>query len=167
MIPRKEYSDIYITPANMPIDPEKLAKLKKQSPRRVGRSRVKARKVQKSSEGDDTKLQNVLHKLNAQVLTGVEEANFFKEDGTVLHFNRVGVQAAPMYNTYTFSGFAQKKSVTELIPGILPQLGAENLRMLQQIAQQYQKRQNAGKEESKDEDIPDLVEGETFDKSVD
>ncbi|QPG72869.1 Nascent polypeptide-associated complex subunit beta [Brettanomyces nanus] len=151
----------------MPVDPAKLAKLKKQSAKRVGGSRVKAKKVQKNPEGDDTKLQNALKKLNAQVLNDVEEANFFKEDGNVLHFNKVGVQAAPIYNTYAFSGFAQEKSVTELIPGILPQLGAENLSMLQKIAQQLQDRQAAAgnKEEEKDEDIPELVEGETFDKA--
>ncbi|KAF6010412.1 hypothetical protein HII13_003186 [Brettanomyces bruxellensis] len=148
----------------MPVDPAKLAKLRKQSARRVGGSRVKSRRSQKSEEGDDTKLQNALKKLDAQVMTGIEEANFFKQDGTVLHFNKVGVQAAPMYNTYTFNGFAQKKSITELVPGILPQLGAENLRVLQQIAEQYQQRKNAEKQEEKDEDIPDLVEGETFNK---
>ncbi|VEU23865.1 DEKNAAC105016 [Brettanomyces naardenensis] len=152
----------------MPVDPAKLAKLKKQSAKKIGGSRVKAKKAPKNVEGDDTKVQNVLKKLNAQVMTGIEEANFFRDNGTVLHFNKVGVQAAPLYNTYAFNGFAQEKSITELIPAILPQLGADNLNMLQKLAEQYQKKQgNVKEEEEKDEDIPELVEGETFDKDVD
>lgn len=150
----------------MPVDPEKLAKLKKLSSKRVGGRRVKAKKEVKNTEGDDVKLQATLQKFNAQVMSGIEEANFFKENGQVLHFNRVGVQAAPLYNTYCFNGFAQEKNITELIPGILPQLGAENLQMLQQIAEQYQKQQGAAKVEEKDEDIPELVEGESFDNDV-
>ncbi|ODV84583.1 hypothetical protein CANARDRAFT_8566 [[Candida] arabinofermentans NRRL YB-2248] len=157
----------------MPIDPEKLAKLQKASAKKVGGQRIKAKKVNKSAEADDTQLQNTLKKLNAQTLDGVEEANFFKDDGTVLHFNRVGVQAAAAHNTYTFSGFAQQKNITELIPGILPQLGAENLSLLQKIAESFQQNQGAmdalkasAGGEAADEEIPELVEGETFEDDV-
>ncbi|KAG7879875.1 hypothetical protein KL905_001368 [Ogataea polymorpha] len=151
----------------MPIDPEKLAKLQKASAKKVGGQRIKAKKVNKSAEADDTQLQNTLKKLNAEVLTGIEEANFFKEDGKVLHFNRVGVQAAAAYNTYTFSGFAQEKTLPELIPNILPQLGAENLSMLQKLAEQFQGSQAGASTASKEEeDVPELTEGETFENDV-
>lgn len=151
----------------MPIDPEKLAKLQKGAPKKVGGARVKAKKVDKSAEADDTKLQAALQKFQTQTLDGVEEANFFKNDGKVLHFPRVGVQAAAQYNTYTFTGYPQEKNVTELIPNILPQLGAENLEMLQKIAQQIQQQQGKAGEEAKgDEDIPELVEGENFENQV-
>ncbi|ESW97342.1 hypothetical protein KL921_001001 [Ogataea angusta] len=151
----------------MPIDPEKLAKLQKASAKKVGGQRIKAKKVNKSAEADDTQLQNTLKKLNAEVLTGIEEANFFKEDGKVLHFNRVGVQAAAAYNTYTFSGFAQEKTLPELIPNILPQLGAENLSMLQKLAEQFQGSQaGAAPAAKEEEDVPELTEGETFENDV-
>ncbi|GME78170.1 unnamed protein product [Ambrosiozyma monospora] len=158
----------------MPIDPEKLAKLQKASAKKIGGKRIKAKKNSGSSEQDDTKLQAVLQKLNAQRLDGVEEANFFKEDGTVLHFKRVGVQAAANHNTYGVTGFAQEKTIQELVPGILTQLGTENLQTLQRIAESIQKNPGAlqalnakaAAGELKDDDIPDLVEGETFENEV-
>ncbi|KAG0672680.1 Nascent polypeptide-associated complex subunit beta [Pichia californica] len=152
----------------MVIDPEKLAKLQKSSAKKIGGQRIKAKKVNKSSEGDDSKLQATLQKFNPTTLTDVSEANFFKDDGTVLHFNRVGVQAAAANNTYAVTGFAQEKNITELLPGILTQLGAENLELLQKLAQSLQSNPDSlaalkGQAESKEEDIPELVEGETFD----
>ncbi|KAF6069336.1 NAC domain family protein [Candida albicans] len=79
-----------------------------------------------------------LQKSSAKKVGGVEEANFFREDGKVLHFNRVGVQGAPASNTFAFTGYPQEKNITQLIPQILPQLGAENLEILRQLAEQIQ-----------------------------
>lgn len=154
----------------MPVDPEKLAKLQKASAKKVGGKRVAAKKTNKSSEQDDTKLQEVLQSLKAQTLTGIEEANFFQDDGKVLHFNRVGVQSAQDSNTFSFTGYPQEKSIVELIPQILPQLGAENLQMLQQLANQMQALQGSheghdheGHDHAHDEEIPELTQGEKFD----
>ena len=119
----------------MPVDPEKLAKLQKASAKKVGGSRIKAKKVIKT-EQDDTKLIEALGKLKATKIEGIEEANFFRDDGKVLHFNRVGVQGAPASNTFAFTGYPQEKNITQLIPQILPQLGAENLEILRQLAEQ-------------------------------
>lgn len=146
----------------MPVDPEKLAKLQKATSKKVGGSRVKAKKVVKL-EQDDTKLIESLNKLKATKIENIEEANFFREDGKVLHFNRVGVHGAATANTFAFSGLPQEKDVTQLIPGILPQLGAENLEILRKLAEQIQ----AGKNPSEltaegldgvDEDIPELID---------
>lgn len=154
----------------MPIDPEKLAKLQKQSSKKVAGQRVKAKKVNKSAEGDDLKLQATLAKFNPTTLTDVAEANFFRDDGSVLHFNRVGVQAAAANNTYAVTGFAQEKNITDLLPGILTQLGSENLQTLQKLAESFNQNPEAlaqlqkGVAAEKEEDIPELVEGETFDE---
>ncbi|KAG7663983.1 EGD1 [[Candida] subhashii] len=154
----------------MPVDPEKLAKLQKASAKKVGGSRIKAKKVIKT-EQDDTKLIEALGKLKATKIEGIEEANFFRDDGKVLHFNRVGVQGAPASNTFAFTGYPQEKNITQLIPQILPQLGAENLEILRQLAEQIQagktpKGFDAGAEAAAADqgaDIPDLVEGQNFD----
>ncbi|CUM45340.1 Nascent polypeptide-associated complex subunit beta [Debaryomyces fabryi] len=152
----------------MPVDPEKLAKLQKASAaKKVGGSRVKAKKNVKT-EQDDTKLIEALGKLKAQKIEGIEEANFFREDGKVLHFNRVGVQGAAQHNTFALTGYPQEKDVTQLIPQILPQLGAENLEILRKLAEQIQAGKNpelnagAGAEGA-EEEIPDLIEGQKFD----
>jgi len=152
----------------MPIDQEKLAKLQKQSNNKVGGIRRKAKKPSQKPSADDSKLQATLQKLNVQTLDGVEEANFFKDDGKVLHFNRVGVQSANQHNTHGFYGIPQEKEITELIPNIIPQLGAENLDILSKLAAQLQQQKAAnpeGKTEGDDE-IPDLVEGENFESQV-
>ena len=99
----------------MPVDPEKLAKLQKVICQKVGGSRVKAKKNIKT-EQDDTKLIEALGKLKATKIEGVEEANFFREDGKVLHFNRVGVQGAPASNTFAFTGYPQEKEYYSIDP---------------------------------------------------
>ncbi|CUM68030.1 uncharacterized protein PRCAT00005745001 [Priceomyces carsonii] len=149
----------------MPVDPEKLAKLQKATAKKVGGSRVKTKKGSKS-EQDDVKLMETLGKLKATKIDGIEEANFFREDGKVLHFNRVGVQGAAANNTFAFTGYPQEKDVTQLIPQILPQLGAENLEILRKLAEQIQAGKNPGElkgDAPGDENIPDLVEGQKFD----
>lgn len=159
----------------MPIDPEKLAKLQKSKPTKVAGKRVKAKKTVKSSEADDTKIQAAIQKFSPVTLSDIAEANFFSDDGSVLHFPRVGVQAAANNNTYAVYGFPQKKNMTEMLPGILTQLGAENLDMLTQMAEMIKKdpsalqkltQQQEAAAGAVDEDIPELVEGETFEEEV-
>ena len=53
-----------------------------------GTVRRKVVKTTKASGGqDDRKLQAALKKLNMQPISGVEELNMFREDGSVLHFS--------------------------------------------------------------------------------
>lgn len=157
----------------MPVDQEKLAKLQKLSAaNKVGGTRRKFAKKSGSSAGsnkDDTKLQAQLAKLRAVTIDQVEEANFFKEDGKVLHFNRVGVQTAPQHNTSVFYGIPQEKSLNELFPAIIPQLGEESINALTQLASQLQGSQGAAGasegEEKADADIPELT-GQNFEADV-
>ncbi|SCV02708.1 LAMI_0H02190g1_1 [Lachancea mirantina] len=160
----------------MPIDQEKLAKLQKLSAtNKVGGTRRKFTKKTGSVAGsnkDDTKLQAQLAKLHAVTMDNVEEANFFKDDGKVLHFNRVGVQTAPQHNTSVFYGLPQEKSLNELFPNIIPQLGAESINALTQLASQLQGAQAGQGEagaakgaENQDADIPELGE-QTFEADV-
>lgn len=150
----------------MPVDPEKLAKLQKGAAKKIGGSRIKAKKVVKL-EQDDTKLIESLNKLKATKIENIEEANFFREDGKVLHFNRVGVHGSATANTFAFSGLPQEKDVTQLIPNILPQLGSENLEILKKLAEQIQNGKNPkdliNPSSSNDADIPDLIDGQKFD----
>ncbi|WVN87238.1 nascent polypeptide-associated complex subunit beta [Cryptococcus depauperatus CBS 7841] len=158
------------------MDKEKLAKLQAQV--RIGGKGTPRRKVVKksvtASQGDDRKLQAALKKLGVQPITGVEEVNMFKEDGNVLHFSapRVQVHAALPSNTLAVYGPGQTKELTELVPGILNQLGPDSLANLRRLAESYQSmtaRQaaaaaaagGAGAGEATadgDDEIPDLVE---------
>ena len=150
----------------MVFDAEKLAKLQKSV--RIGGKGTPRRKVKrshKSGETDDKKIQDALQKLSVQQIQGIDEANFFREDGTVLHFNRPQVQASVPSNTFAIHGNPQEKDLGELMPNIISQMGAENIQQLREYAEQLAKSGalNAPKE-AEDEDITDLVEGEAFDK---
>lgn len=52
----------------------------KGTPRRV------VKKVHKTSQDGDKKLQGALKKINVQPIQAIEEVNMFKSDGNVIHF---------------------------------------------------------------------------------
>jgi len=157
------------------MDPEKLAKLKASGAGRLGGKGTPRRKVVKkaanSSAQDDKRLQGALKKLNMQPITGVEEVNMFQNDGNVLHFAAPKVHAALSANTMAIYGVGHVKELTELVPGILSQLGPDSLASLRKLAAQYQNDAAAGRhtavsnganaaaqEDEDDDDVPDLVE---------
>lgn len=78
------------------------------------------------------------------------------------------VHAAVTANTFAIYGTGQSKELTELVPGILNQLGPDSLASLRKLAESYQAIQqgqrptNAAAEEDDDDDVPDLVENENF-----
>ncbi|RPA81779.1 nascent polypeptide-associated complex subunit beta [Ascobolus immersus RN42] len=149
------------------MDANKLARL--QASVRIGNDlgtpRRKVKKVTKTAGGDEKKLQAALKKLAVQPISAIEEVNMFKEDGNVLHFAAPKVQASVSANTYAIYGAGEEKELTELVPGILNQLGPDSLASLRKLAESYQNMQR--KEDGEDEEIPDLVSGETFDNTQD
>ncbi|KAL1998920.1 hypothetical protein VTN02DRAFT_5334 [Thermoascus thermophilus] len=139
-----------------------------------GTPRRKTKRVHKTSGADDKKLQTTLKKMNVQPIQAIEEVNMFKEDGNVIHFAAPKVHASVPSNTFAIYGNGEEKELTELVPGILNQLGPDSLASLRKLAESYQSLQKkeaaeAGKKEGEDEDeddIPDLVEGENFESKV-
>ena len=79
------------------------------------------------------------------------------------------VHAAVSANTFAIYGSGQVKELTELVPGILNQLGPDSLASLRKLAESYQsiqqgqqKPSNTGDaDDNDDDDVPALVE--TFD----
>ncbi|KAF8490043.1 NAC domain-containing protein [Gautieria morchelliformis] len=158
------------------MDPAKLAKLQAQaaSNRIGGKGTVRrkiVRKAKPSNAQDDKKLQSSLKKLNVQPIPGVEEVNMFREDGNVLHFTAPKVHAAVPANTFAIYGTGHVKELTELVPGILNQLGPDSLASLRKLAESYQAIQQGqqrpggpnagttgGEDDDDDDDVPDLVE---------
>lgn len=87
------------------------------------------------------------------------------------------VHASVPSNTFAIYGAGEDKELTELVPGILNQLGPDSLASLRKLAESYQSMQKkedgkgGGKEKEAgesddDDDIPDLVEGENFESKV-
>uniref|UniRef100_A0A3B5AJJ3 Transcription factor BTF3 n=1 Tax=Stegastes partitus TaxID=144197 RepID=A0A3B5AJJ3_9TELE len=117
---------------------EKLAKLQAQV--RIGgkgTARRKKKVVHKTATADDKKLQGSLKKLAVNNIAGIEEVNMIKDDGTVIHFNNPKVQASLSANTFAITGHAETKQLTEMLPGILSQLGADSLSSLRKLAEQF------------------------------
>ncbi|MCJ1476057.1 Nascent polypeptide-associated complex subunit beta [Lambiella insularis] len=81
------------------------------------------------------------------------------------------VHASVPSNTFAIYGQGEDKELTELVPGILNQLGPDSLASLRKLAESYQSMQkkdgdDGEKKDDDDDDIPDLVPGETFDSKV-
>ncbi|RKF58016.1 Nascent polypeptide-associated complex subunit beta [Erysiphe neolycopersici] len=154
------------------MDMEKLKRMQ-QSVRIVfysgkGTPRRKVKKVHKNAGTDDKKLQTALKKLNVQPIQAIEEVNMFKADGNVIHFAAPKVHAAVPSNTFAIYGNGEDKELTELVPGILNQLGPDSLASLRKLAESYQslqKQEGKKDDDDDDDDIPDLVAGENFDKT--
>lgn len=119
----------------------------------------------------------------------------FKSDGNVIHFaapkgesrlehRKHGrrtrkltvrlVHASVPSNTFAIYGNGEDKELTDLVPGILNQLGPDSLASLRKLAESYQNMQKAGEDtekedgapEAEDDDaIPDLVD-RTFEDKV-
>jgi nascent polypeptide-associated complex subunit beta len=75
------------------------------------------------------------------------------------------VHAAVPANTFAIYGNGEEKELTELVPGILNQLGPDSLASLRKLAESFQNMQKPEKE-ADDDEIPDLVAGENFENKV-
>jgi len=130
-----------------------------------GTARRKKKVVHRTATTDDKKLQSSLKKLSVNNIPGIEEVNMIKDDGTVIHFNNPKVQASLAANTFAVTGHGENKQITDLLPGILNQLGAESLTHLKKLASNVPSGVDgtdgalgAGNDADDDDDVPDLVE---------
>jgi nascent polypeptide-associated complex subunit beta len=129
-----------------------------------GKGSVRRKKKAATRSGaaqSDAKLSTTLKKLGATNIPGIEEVNFFKDDGNVIHFVNPKVQAAIAANTYIISGASETKPLQDLLPSIVSQLGMDNLSQLQSMAAQAGASAGmpAAGDDDDDDDVPDLVEG--------
>ncbi|KAK6051432.1 NAC domain protein [Cooperia oncophora] len=99
-----------------------------------GTPRRKKKIVFKTAAADDKKVQSNLKKLSVTNIPGIEEVNMIKDDGTVIHFNNPKVQASVPANTFSITGAGENKQITDMLPGILNQLGPESLTHLKKLA---------------------------------
>uniref|UniRef100_A0A1D1Y8W5 Nascent polypeptide-associated complex subunit beta n=2 Tax=Anthurium amnicola TaxID=1678845 RepID=A0A1D1Y8W5_9ARAE len=138
-----------------------------------GSMRRKKKAVHKTTTTDDKRLQSTLKRIGVNVIPSIEEVNIFKDD-IVIQFLNPKVQASIPANTWVVSGSPQTKKLQDLLPGIINQLGADNLDNLRRLAEQFQKQApgaaaaaTAARDEDDDDDVPDLVPGETFEAAAD
>lgn len=123
-----------------------------------GTPRRKKKVVHTTAATDDKKLQSTLKKLAVNTIPGIEEVNMIKDDGTVIHFNNPKAQASLAANTFAITGHGDTKSMSELLPGILNQLGHEEIGQLKRYASGFASNNLISKSLIEDDDeVPDLV----------
>ena len=126
-----------------------------------GSVRRKRKVVHHNSEANDQRLQQSLHNLGMNQIGAIEEANLFHEDGTVTHFTNPRVMASVEANIVSISGKPEKKQLQELFPGIINQLGIENLsRVAEQLASARKEEEKKAEEPEKKEEEPEKKEEE-------
>ncbi|KAK4750840.1 hypothetical protein SAY87_004322 [Trapa incisa] len=136
-----------------------------------GTMRRKHKAVHKTTTTDDKKLQSTLKRIGVNAIPAIEEVNVFKDD-SVIQFMNPKVQASIAANTWVVSGTPQIKKLQDILPGILNQLGADNLDNLKKLAEQLQKKGTVGDgalgaaKEEDDDEVPELVAGETFEAAA-
>jgi len=146
----------------MPFNPEKLKKLtdKAAEARTGGKGSVrrKHKSVRKAGVVDDKRVKSTLNKLNVRDIPAIEEVNLFKEAGTVIHFANPKVQASIAANTYVVSGNAENKKLQDLLPGIINQLGTDNLNDLKKLYAHLAETRGGAAGMADDDDLPQLVD---------
>lgn len=120
-----------------------------------GSMRKKNKVPHKNNSVDDKKVKNAIKKLGVQPLPGIDEVNFFQDDNTVLHFESPQVEGNIKDNFFVISGKSEVKSLRDLMPGIIPQLGAKNVEFLKEFL-------TSGKPAQADDEVPDLVGTQNF-----
>ncbi|KAK9199807.1 hypothetical protein WN944_015000 [Citrus x changshan-huyou] len=136
-----------------------------------GSVRRKKKAVHKTTTTDDKRLQSTLKRIGVNAIPAIEEVNIFKDD-VVIQFLNPKVQASIAANTWVVSGAPQTKKLQDILPGIINQLGPDNLDNLRKLAEQFQKQApNAGTgapttQEDDDDEVPELVAGETFEAAA-
>ncbi|XP_024975202.1 nascent polypeptide-associated complex subunit beta-like [Cynara cardunculus var. scolymus] len=137
-----------------------------------GSVRRKKKAVHKTTTTDDKRLQSTLKRIGVNAIPQIEEVNIFKDE-TVIQFLNPKVQASIAANTWVVSGSPQTKKLQDILPGILNQLGPDNLDNLRKLAEQFQKQTPGAGEgtaaktaEEDDDEVPELVAGETFEAAA-
>ncbi|CAK9148733.1 unnamed protein product [Ilex paraguariensis] len=115
-----------------------------------GSMRRKKKAIHKTTTTDDKRLQSTLKRIGVNAIPAIEEVNIFKDDVVIQFIN--------------------PKELQDILPGIINQLGSDNLDNLRKLAEQLQKQQPGGgatmAPEDDDDDVPALVPGETFEAAA-
>lgn len=147
------------------MDAAKLERLKANV--RIGGKGTPRRKFKRNvtNEADDSKVQAALQKMNAVTMQGVTQVSLLKDDNNVITFGRPAVQHAPAYDTFVINGHSVEKSANDMIPEMMQGMTPEQIAKIRELSAQMEKvRQGGNAPAEADAEIPNLVEGQTFDE---
>jgi len=81
----------------------------------------------------------------------------FTDKNEVIHFKDPKVHASLQANTYAISGTSETKTLQEMLPKVISQLGSENLASLRKVMEAA-----AAEGKKGDDEIPDLDDATDF-----
>jgi nascent polypeptide-associated complex subunit beta len=123
----------------------------------AGSMRRKKKAQHKVTVADDKKLSMALRKMNVNPLPDVEEANLFKDDNTVIHFQNPHIRASIRDNIFVIAGRCETKPLRDLLPQLLDQIGPQNRQFLIDFVNKS--KNDAEKDNNDEDDVPELEEG--------
>lgn len=120
-----------------------------------GTQKRKKQVVHKSTAVQDKKISAVAKKANAKNIGETQEINIFRDDHSVLHFKKPKLEYSIKEKVSFVTGAAETKSIKDLLPNIIKQLGPKQFSFMKDYAEQLKKSEP---EEKKEEAAPELVE---------
>ena len=116
--------------------------------------RKKEAKVRGNKVEADKKIQAIAKKSGARKLGEVSEINIFKDDNNVVHIKKPTLEYSFKEKVSFVSGVAETKTIKELLPGIIKQLGPKQFTLMKEFAETLK-----AKDKTKEEkEAPELVE---------
>jgi len=110
-----------------------------------------------ASVADDKKLLPQFKKLGLNAIQGIEEVNMFTSNNEVIHFSSPKVLASLQANTYAIQGSHETKTLKEMLPRVLSQIGNENLLSLRKMVEAAASGMEGGEGGVPGDDIPDMA----------
>lgn len=107
---------------------------------------------------------------NASLIPRIAEINFFCADGNIIHFESTLIQKPTVIQSESYCITAisnakyEYKTITDLVPGIIRQVGIQNTEYLEKATEYLQKKlRQVNLDIDNDKDgIPVIEEGKTF-----
>jgi nascent polypeptide-associated complex subunit beta len=113
--------------------------------------------VHRSNAVQDKKISSIIKKTQARKIPDIQEINIFKDDNSVIHFKKPVLEYSVKEKVTFVTGAPENKTIKDLLPGIMKQLGAKQFSFIKEYADQL-KRNNDIKGDKKVDEAPELVE---------
>ena len=118
--------------------------------------RKKAAKHRGNKVEADKKFQALSKKAGARKINEVSEINIFKDNNSVVHLKKPSLEYSFKEKVSFVSGVAETKSIKDLLPGIIKQLGPKQFEFMKEYAETLKAKDK--KKTDKIEEAPELVE---------
>ncbi|MCL7036935.1 hypothetical protein MKW94_010202 [Papaver nudicaule] len=109
-----------------------------------GSVRRKKKAVHKTTTTDDKRLQSTLKRVGVNSIPAIEEVNIFKDDSVIQFLNPKGNHNERCSNSINSTWLLSYTELQDILPGIINQLGPDNLDNLRKLAEQFKAQQGAG-----------------------